>query len=86
MRKFYCLSGLLILLTFITAISAQDYGEAIIYDMPQEQIDRIFDIKPGSKLTPEKLKSIADYRFTGDNVKILAIPLEWENRPGTVSR
>ncbi|MEE9441934.1 MAG: M6 family metalloprotease domain-containing protein [candidate division Zixibacteria bacterium] len=86
MRKLFCLSGLLTLLILITTAAAQDYGNAIIYDMPQEQIDRIFKIPPGSELTPEKLKSITDYRFTGDNVRILAIPLEWDSRPRTVTR
>jgi M6 family metalloprotease-like protein len=65
---------------------AIDLSRGIILDIPEEMIELEFGEMPLSKLTPEDSIAMASYRFTGDTLKVLAIMVDWSNRPGTYSR
>jgi len=66
--------------------SAADLSRGIILDVPDEKIEEQFGKLPPSRLTQQDLAEMASYRFTGDTLKVLAIMVDWENRPGTYSR
>ena len=66
--------------------SAFDLSRCIILDVPQEKIESQFGKMPPSQLTRQDSTAIASYRFTGDTLKVLAIMVEWDNRPGTYSK
>ncbi|MGB2698119.1 MAG: dockerin type I domain-containing protein [Candidatus Zixiibacteriota bacterium] len=74
----------------ITAVphftSAIDLSRGIILDVPEEMIELQFGEIPLSRLTPQDSIEMAAYRFTGDTLKVLAIMVDWSNRPGTYSR
>lgn len=73
--------GLLILTSVPTP--AIDISKGIILDVPQEILESQFGKIPLSQLTRQDSMEIASYRFTGDTLKLLAILVEWNNRPGT---
>jgi M6 family metalloprotease-like protein len=77
--------GFLVMVTSWLA-SAADLSRGIILDVPQEKIEKQFGKLPPLRLSPEELASMASYRFTGDTLKVLAIMVDWDNRPGTYSR
>ncbi|UCC45452.1 MAG: M6 family metalloprotease domain-containing protein [Candidatus Zixiibacteriota bacterium] len=68
------------------SLPASDLSKAIIYDMPEEKMVEELGRIPVSQLTPEDSAAIAAFRFEADTVKVLAILVEWENRPGFYSR
>ncbi len=77
-----------LILSFSSAI-AIDLGHAVIYDTPLDKIqliEKLYNQEIGSELTKEQNQQIASYRYTGDTLRVLAIPVEWTNRPATYSR
>jgi M6 family metalloprotease-like protein len=85
MRKFLLILALgwIIMVTAPNWISATDLSRAVIYDVSDEILVKQFGRIPGSQLTSEDSLAIAQYRFTGDTVKVLVIMVEWYNRLGT---
>lgn len=77
------LLSLLILPRFAYGV---DFSKVQIFDLSPEQVEKSFGRVPPPTLTEEEIKAIQNYRFEGDTLKFLAIPVEWSNRPGTVSR
>ncbi|HUV31541.1 MAG TPA: M6 family metalloprotease domain-containing protein [Acidobacteriota bacterium] len=69
-----------------TVTEAIDLSRGVIYDVPQDVLEQKVGRLPPSMLTDEELQAISQYRFTGDTLKLLVIPTEWSNRPGTYSR
>jgi len=67
-------------------ISAIDLSRGIILDVPQERLESQFGKIPPSQLSRQDSMEIASYRFVGDTLKVLAIMVDWDNRPGTYSR
>jgi M6 family metalloprotease-like protein len=63
-----------------------DLSRGIIHDVPQEILESQFGKIPLSQLTRQDSIEIASYRFVGDTLKVLAIMVDWDNRPGTHSR
>ncbi|UCD64443.1 MAG: hypothetical protein JSW34_03145 [Candidatus Zixiibacteriota bacterium] len=63
-----------------------DVGKTIIYDMPAEEQIARYGKLAGQDLTPEDLAMIAADNFTGDTLRLLAILVEWDDRPGTWDR
>jgi len=63
--------------------SAIDLSRGIVLDVPPEIMEKQFGKIPVSQLTPQDSITIAEYRFTGDTVKVLVILVEWYNRLAT---
>ena len=82
--KLLCLASLL----FVAAISSQatDLSRAIVFDVSPDQHQQVFRAPAASVLTPEDSANIMSYRFEGDTVKILAILVDWTNRPHEYSQ
>lgn len=68
------------------SVSAVDLSRGVILDIPDWKIEQQFGKQLASKLTAEDLAAMASYRFAGDTVKVLAILVEWADRPGTYSK
>lgn len=66
-------------------VSAIDLSRGIILDVPQEQLEAQFGKMPPSQLSREDSIRLATYRFTADTLKVLAIMVDWSDRPGTYS-
>ena len=79
-RRILCLA-----IFFLVTLPAYgvDLSRGIILDIPQERIESQLGRLPLSQLTREDSLKIASYRFTGDTVKVLAILVDWSNRPHT---
>lgn len=83
------LSISLLLVTLVvtsTAVAGVATGNRVIFDVPDAKLDKQFGPLPESKMTEEEARAIASFRFDGDTAKILAIPVQWDDRPGTWSR
>ena len=72
----------------LICLSAQaaDLSRSMVYDLPRQEIEKWPGLAPGSQLTREDSLAIAAYRFDGDTAKVLAIMVEWIDRPGTYSQ
>jgi len=81
-----CLLVTCLLLPAVTRAEEIDVDHVVIRDMPREKVLEKFGKMPGQKLLAEDLIEMASYQFTGDNVRLLAILVEWSDRPGTYSR
>ena len=75
-----------IVMTTVSLSSAMDLSRSILLDIPEEKARLQFGELPESQLTPQDLIEMASYRFTGDTLKVLAIMVDWDNRPGTYPR
>jgi len=78
--------SLCILVTLCGSLSAIDFSKGMILDYPLDKLEAKIGKMPMLNLTPDEIKAISDYRFPATNVRVLVIPVEWDNRPGTVSR
>lgn len=65
---------------------AVDLARAIIYDLPEQQMAETFGRIVPSTLTREDSLAIASFRYVSDSIRVLAIPVEWTDRPHTYSR
>ncbi len=77
---------LLILISVPISTPAIDLGHAVVFDIPDDVAEKQFGRQPGFLLTDAQKAEIASYRFDGDTLKVLAVLVEWSNRPGTYSR
>jgi len=77
------LSWGIIAAAFPSCSAAGDLSKAILLDFPPEKIKEQFGRVPVSQLTYQDSVEIASYRFTDDTLKVLAILVEWSDRPGT---
>jgi M6 family metalloprotease-like protein len=82
----FCLTCGLILAGMSGRVTAADLSKAVILDVPDSKIESQFGKLPPSQLTREDSLAIASYRFTGDTLKVLAILVEWQDRPGTYAK
>jgi len=70
-------------LTAVSVYSGEpDLDEILIRDMPKERIEAHFGRETGLKLRPHELAKLATYRFTGDEVRLLAVLVDWSDRVG----
>jgi M6 family metalloprotease-like protein len=81
----FVICGLMVM-TVPGFISAIDLSRGIILDVPREEQESQFGKIPLSRLTHQDSVEIASYRFVGDTLKVLVIPVEWDNRLSTYSR
>ncbi len=75
-------------LIFVANVYAAEVNidRVIIRDMPKEKILERFGKLPGEALTTAELVAMAPSGFEGDTLKMLAILVEWSDRPSTYSR
>jgi hypothetical protein len=69
-----------------SSVNSIDFTRAYIYDLTPEQIQQKYGRVPASQLTEDEIREITDFRFTADTFKVLAIPVNWIDRPGITSR
>ncbi|MDH4222270.1 MAG: dockerin type I domain-containing protein [candidate division Zixibacteria bacterium] len=79
----FMLFCLCIMMTAPLTTSASDLPRGVIYDVPDEILEKQFGRIPAFQLTPEDSLAISQYRYTGDTIKILVIMVQWYNRLGT---
>ncbi len=60
-----------------------DISRCMVYDCPMEQVAKQYGVVPGSRLTHEDSVAVTSFRFDGDTLKILVIPVEWLDKPNT---
>ena len=77
--------ALILSLAVIRPAQATDLSRAIVYDIPPEIVFERTGCLPGSALTAEDSARIAGYIFEGDTLKVLAILVDWVDRPATYS-
>jgi M6 family metalloprotease-like protein len=78
----------MIIIALLTAVSgyAVDLSKSVILDVPNEVMAKQFGKIPPLQLTPQEKAALDDFRYAGDTLKVLAILLDWSNRPHTYSR
>jgi len=74
---------LLLLIIKINDVGATDLSRCITYDVPDAVFERQFGAQPPSKLSRQDSLKISSYRFAGQTFKVLAILVDWTNRPAT---
>lgn len=84
-RKLMHLTIVLTLLLLPTTAALADVSQAIVTDLTPEQAVAMFGKAPGSALTAEDSAAIFKQRYDGDTLKVLAVLVEWNDRPGTYS-
>ncbi|MCX6833058.1 MAG: M6 family metalloprotease domain-containing protein, partial [candidate division Zixibacteria bacterium] len=78
----------MVIVALFTAASsyAVDLSKSIILDVPDEIMTQQFGRIPPLQLTPQEKAAMDGFRFAGDTLKVLAILVDWNNRPHTYSR
>ena len=78
-----------VIVVFITVLiiasvaEARDMSKTILHDVPDEVAKEQFGELPPREI-PELIKQeLSKRRFDGDTLKVLAVLVEWNNRPGT---
>jgi len=76
------------LLVFIicTAAGARDMSKTILNDIPDEISAKQFGEIPPQEIPAEIKAELAKRIFDGDTLKVLAVLVEWTDRPGTYSQ
>ncbi len=77
---------MLAMLAAASSVQAVDLSRSIVHDVPAAVMTAQFGRIPPSLLTAEDSAVIASYRFAADTFKVLAILVEWSDRPATYSR
>ncbi len=79
--------GVLLAIWLLTpsAVFGQDMSRYMVFDIPPEKIQKQFGEIPGSMLSYKDRLEIASSRFDADTMKILAILVDWSDRPGSFS-
>jgi len=78
----------MVIVALFTAASsyAIDLSKCIILDIPDEVLTQQFGKIPPLQLTPQQKAAMDGFRFAGDTLKLLAILVDWDDRPHTYSR
>ncbi len=70
----------------VSSPGASDLSRVFIDDVPEEIMTAQFGKIGPSLLTAADSAAAAAYRFQGDTIKVLAVLVEWSNRPGEYLR
>ena len=73
-------------ITAFLSVQSADIGKVLIFDMPLEQQAKMGAVMPGSELTRDEKVKMASQQFEADTLKVLAIPIDWSDRPHVISR
>jgi M6 family metalloprotease-like protein len=78
----------MVVVALFTATSsyAVDLSKSIILDVPSDVMTRQFGKIPPLQLTQQEKAAMDGFRYTGDTLKLLAILVDWDDRPHTYSR
>ena len=79
--KLFLFFSTIILLAGLS-VQAIDFSKGHIFDFPEEKLDEILGQKIITVLSLEERLAMSQYRFDADTFKLLAILVDWENRPG----
>jgi len=63
-----------------------DVTRRIITDLPEEKVADYFGRWAGSQLTHQDSLEVTSFRFAGDTLRVLAILVDWTDRPGSFSK
>ncbi|UCE23153.1 MAG: M6 family metalloprotease domain-containing protein [Candidatus Zixiibacteriota bacterium] len=85
MKSSKCLLAvsLVVCLPLLALAADEDVDRMIVRDMPHHIMMQQYGRIPGQLLTNDQLAELASLQFTGDTLKLLAILVEWSDRPGT---
>lgn len=67
-------------------VLATDFSQAVVFDLTPEAMEATYGKQPISALSLSDSLALSRYRFEGDTVKLIAVLVEWDGRPGTYSR
>jgi len=65
---------------------AVDASRALIYDLPEDKIAETLGRIVPSTLTRDDSMAIASFRYLADSIRVLAVPVDWIDRPHAYSR
>ncbi len=68
-----------------SSIYGLDLSRGILLDIPESQAIKQFGKLPPSRLTSADMSAMSSFRFTGDTLKVLAVLVDWIDRPCTQS-
>jgi len=77
------LSGCLLSFLFHTCAFCEELPTALIYDLPASEFSRTLGGDPTSTLTKADRRALESYRFDGDTLKVVALLVDWTDRPAT---
>jgi M6 family metalloprotease-like protein len=67
---------------FVTAkVGAVDLSKGFLLDIPDEIAARQFGRAPASTMTAADSLGVTSFRFSGDTLRLLAVLVDWTNRP-----
>ncbi len=75
----------LALVLLATSLQAEDTRPALIYDLPQSDIEAIHGFDPATLLSRAEMEQLRTDAFEGDTFKVLIVLVEWLNRSSTYS-
>ena len=84
--KYIISISIFLLIFFSFKTFSVELEKSIILHIPESKLIEKLGSIPASQLTAEERESISSFRFAGDTLKVLVIPVEWNNRLGTISR
>jgi M6 family metalloprotease-like protein len=74
---------LLLIICPYNVIKGADVTRRIVTDLPEEKVADYFGRWAGSQLTHQDSVELTSFRFAGDTLKVLAILVDWTDRPGS---
>ena len=87
MRKVSAVAfGLALTLLLVGKAYPVDMDYVMVRDLNEDRMMKYFGKIPGSKLMAEDLAEMTSDTFEGDTLRLLAVLVEWTDRPGTYSR
>lgn len=66
---------------FSVSIYGLDLSRGVLLDIPESQALKQFGKMPPSRLTQAEMTAMSSFRFTADTLKVLAILVDWVDRP-----
>jgi len=70
----------------VASSSAEKIRPALIHDLPPSEFAKTLGGDPTSLLSRTERQEIESFRFDGDTVKVVAILVDWDDRPATYSK
>ncbi len=83
MKKWPELLAATIALLYSLPICGMDLSRGILLDIPESQATKQFGKMPPSQLTDSDKSALSSFRFSGDTLKVLAVLVDWIDRPCT---
>lgn len=81
MRLLLTLVFVLCLLVAAPLVMGIDLSRGILFDVPDDVLVRQFGRMPASQLTAADSAALAQYRYDGDVLRVVAVLVDWPDRP-----